>query len=260
MICVRGKKCSDAPAGSSLYDFVILSSITKELNPSIRKVKNVMIVGGSRIAHYLADMLTERGVHTKIIDCDEKRCLELSDQMGNTRIICGDARDRELLQEEGIEKMDAFISLTGLDEENIIASMYASSCGVPKIISKISDRDMASMVSRLGLDIVISPKTLTADLIIRFVRSVEYADGNDFKALYTISGGRIEVMEYLVDGDLPFLGKPLSELKIRTGILIAFIVRNGQPIIAGGSTSIEVGDNVIVVAPKGHIKSLSDIL
>ena len=119
---------------------------------------------------------------------------------------------------------------------------------------------MASMVSRLGLDIVISPKTLTADLIIRFVRSVEYANGNDFKALYTISGGRIEVMEYLVDGDLPFLGKPLSELKIRTGILIAFIVRNGQPIIAGGSTSIEVGDNVIVVAPKGHIKSLADIL
>ena len=162
-----------------------------------------MIVGGSRIAHYLCEMLTKHGVKTKIIDCDENRCRELSEQLPDTRIIHGDARDRELLQEEGIERMDAFISLTGLDEENIIASMFANSCGVPKIISKISDRDMARMVDKLGLDIVISPKTLTADLILRFVRSIAYAGGSSVKTLYTISSGNIEVMEYFVEGDPP---------------------------------------------------------
>ena len=237
-----------------------LNSFTKELIPSIRKVKNVMIVGGSRIAHYLCDMLAEHGVKTKIIDCDENRCRELSEQLPDTRIIHGDARDRELLQEEGIERMDAFISLTGLDEENIIASMYASSCGVPKVISKISDRDMARMVDRLGLDIVISPKILTADLIVRFVRSIAYAGKNTVRTLYTISDGSIEVMEYFVDGDLPFIGKPLSDLPIRSNILIACIIRDGVPLIAGGSTSICQGDSVIVVARKGRLKSLADIV
>ena len=237
-----------------------LNSLTKKLNPSIRKVKNVMIVGGSRIAHYLCEMLTSRGVKTKIIDCDENRCRELCEQLPDTRIIHGDARDRELLQEEGIERMDAFISLTGLDEENIIASMFASSCGVPKIISKISDRDMARMVDKLGLDIVISPKTLTADLILRFVRSIAYAGGSSVKTLYTISNGNIEVMEYLVDGALPFLGKPLADLPIRSGILIACVIRDGQPLIAGGSTTICLGDSVIIVAPKGRLKNLADIV
>ena len=236
-----------------------LNELSKKVNPSFRKVKNVMIVGGSRIAHYLSDILLEQGVRVKIVDLSEKRCLELSEQITGARIICGDARDRELLQEEGIEKMDAFIALTGLDEENIIASIYADSCGVPKVISKIGDRDMAGMVDRLGLDIVVSPKTLTADIIIRYARSLEYAGDDSMKTLYTICNGKIEVMEYHVDGDLPFLGQPLANLKIKPGILIACIVRDGRTIIANGASTIAHGDNVIVVSRKGKVKSLLDI-
>lgn len=236
-----------------------LIELSKKINPQVRKVKNIMIVGGSRIAHYLSDILLEKNIRVKIIDLDEKRCQELSEQLPNARIICGDARDRELLQEEGIEKMDAFISLTGLDEENIIASMYADSCHLPKVISKISDQDMAGMVDRLGLDIVVSPKTLTADMIVRYVRSIESAAENEVKTLYTICNGKIEVMEYHVDGDLPFLGQPLANLKIKPGILIACIVRDGRTIIANGSSTIAKNDNVIIVSRKGKVKSLMDI-
>ncbi len=236
-----------------------LTELSKKVNPSVRKVKNVMIVGGSRIAHYLTNRLLDQGAHVKIIDRSEKRCQELSDLVPGAQIICGDARDRELLQEEGIEKMDAFISLTGLDEENIIASIYADSCQVPKVISKISDRDMAGMVDRLGLDIVVSPKTLTADIIVRYARSIERTGESSMKTLYTICNGKIEVMEYHVDHYVPFLGRPLANLKIKPGILVACIVRNGHTIIANGSTSIAPGDNVIIVARKGKVKSLMDI-
>ncbi|MBQ6540046.1 MAG: Trk system potassium transporter TrkA, partial [Oscillospiraceae bacterium] len=237
-----------------------LNSLAKKLYIFNHKIKNVMIIGGSRIAYYLSRQLTDLGMRVKIIDNDIDRCKELSELLTGVQIIHGDARDRELLAEEGLSKMDAFITLTSVDEENIIASMLGLENKVPKVITKISDTDMASMTYLLGLESSISPKDITADSIIRYVRAMANTGESSMKTLYTICGSQVEVMEFHVDGNLDFLGKPLAELPIREQTLIGCIVRDGQPMIAKGSSTIEVNDNVIVVAGKGRIKDLVNIL
>ena len=238
----------------------VLNSFVKKIFPNSHKVKNVMIIGGSRIAYYLSGQLADAGMKVKIIDNDLKRCKELSELLPDAQIIFGNARDRELLLEEGLEKMDAFVTLTSVDEENIIASMLGVSYNIQKVITKINDTDMAAMMYKLGLDIAISPKDITADTIIRYVRAMANSGESAMTTLHTISNAQVEVMEFHVDGDMQFLGKPLMDLPIKAQTLIGCIVRKGQAIIANGSTTIEKNDNVIVVAARGKIKKLGDIL
>ena len=237
-----------------------LNSFIRKLYPNTKRIKNVMIIGGSHIAYYLTSTLIESGMKVKIIDNDFAKCRQLSDLLPGATIIHGNARDRELLQEEGVEKMDAFVTLTGVDEENIIASMFGMKNNIPKIVTKINDTFMTDMMDRLGLEIAITPKDITADSIVRYVRAMANSGESSMKTLYTISNSKVEVMEFYVDGDLPFLGKPLHKLQIRPQTLIGCIVRDGHPIIAKGSTVIERGDSVIVVAGKGRISNLTDII
>jgi trk system potassium uptake protein TrkA len=237
-----------------------LNSFAKKLYIFNHKIKNVMIIGGSHIAYYLSRQLTDIGMHVKIIDNDVDRCRHLSELLPGVQIINGNARDRELLAEEGLDKMDAFITLTGMDEENIIASMLGLESNIPKVITKINDTDMASMMYKLGLEIAISPKDITADSIVRYVRAMANTGESSMKTLYTICNAKVEVMEFHVDGNLEFLGKPLAEVPIKDQTLIGCIVRDGQPVIAKGSSTIEKDDNVIVVAAKGKIKDLVDII
>jgi len=237
-----------------------LNAFVRKLYPNKQKIKNVMIIGGSHIAYYLTNTLIDSGMKVKIIDNDFDRCRHLSDILPKATIIHGNARDRELLQEEGVEKMDAFVTLTGVDEENIIASMFGVKNNIPKIVTKINDTFMTDMMDRLGLEIAITPKEITADSIVRYVRAMANSGESSMKTLYTISNGQAEVMEFHVDGDLPFLGVPLHKLKTKEQTLIGCVVRDGHPIIAKGSTTIEKKDSVIVVAEKGKISNLTDIM
>lgn len=224
------------------------------------KVKNVMIAGGSRIAYYLARQLEPIGIRVKIIESDLKRCHELTELMPEAMIIHANASDWEMLHEEGIDDMDAFVALTGMDEENIILSIYASACCVPKIITKVSNITFPAMLDKMGLDTVISPKTITADHIIRYVRAMQNSEGSPVETLYRIANEGAEALEFIVKPGCAFTGIPLKDLELKTQILIACIVRNGKAIVASGNTTIETGDNVVVVTKNNALRDFQDIL
>nr|WP_122012138.1 Trk system potassium transporter TrkA [Maliibacterium massiliense] len=225
------------------------------------KVKDVMIAGGSRIAYYLARQLGEMGVRVRIIDNDPARCRELCELLPDTRVLLGDASDQELLQEEGIEQMDAFVTLTGYDEVNIILSMYASACRVPKVITKVNSVTFPGLMEKIGLDIVISPKALTADVIVGYVRAMQNSEGSAMETMYKLLGGRMEALDFHVRaGDHPILGIPLKDLHTKAQTLIACIVRDGRTIIPNGQTTIEKGDHVILLTGNGMLRNLKDVL
>lgn len=248
-------------------DRIYVTAATPQINDFMsklklihHKIKNVMIAGGGRIAYYLARQLESFGMNLKIIESDMERCRELSELLPHATILYGDASNHELLHEEGIESMDAFVALTGFDEENIIISMYAHACNVPKVITKISNINFPSMLDRMGLDTVISPKMIIANQIVRYVRAMQQSEGSSVEALYRIVDDRVEVLEFKLNKGLPFLGIPLKDLKLKKQILIGCIVRKGKAKIATGSSTLEADDNVIVISGNSGLTDINDIL
>lgn len=160
-----------------------------------------MILGGSRTAYYLAKMLGTIGTSVKIIEQDKNVCKELCDKLPNTTIINGDGAQQELLLEEGIRSMDAVVSLTGIDEENILFSFFASSQKVPKVISKVNKQELESIAGKLGLDCIISPKRTITDFIVRYARALENSNGSNVETLYKLMDGRAEAVEFIANNE-----------------------------------------------------------
>lgn len=225
------------------------------------KVRTVMICGGSRTAYYLSMKLLSLGMDVKIIEKSEERCIELSDAMPKATIINGDAADHELLLEEGLDKVDAFLSLTGMDEENIVMSMYAKAMGVQKIITKVNNDALLSMTDQLGLKSVVSPKNITANRVISYVRAMQnsYTSAN-VQTMYRLLDDKVEALEFIIREKSDYMNVPLKELNLKKDILIACIVRRRKIIIPGGDDVMKVGDSVIVVTFNQHIQDLADIL
>ena len=227
----------------------------------ISKAKNVMICGGGRVAYYLGSQLLELGMQVKIIEVDEKRCMELCDLLPKATIIHGNATDHELLEEEGISKADAFVTLTGMDEENIIMSMYAKSRHVPKIVTKVNDEGLQSMMDQLGMESVVSAKNVTANVITSYVRAMRNSMGSaNVETVYKLIGGKIEALEFRIREKTRYTGIPLKNLKLKSNHLVACIVRNRRTIIPGGNDTLEVGDNVIVISMEQGLEDLQDIM
>ena len=225
-----------------------------------REARSVMIVGGGHIAHYLARMLIDIGVSVRIVERNQARCEQLSELLPKAMIIHGDGTEQELLLEEGIASVDAFVSLTGYDEENIILSMYASSRGVGKVITKVNRAPLASLVEGVGLESIISPKDLSVNSILRYVRAMQNSEGSNVETLYKIVGGRVEALEFRADVTAPLLGIPLKELQLRPNLLIASIARDKRTILPGGDDVILANDRVIVVTTNEQLRDLKDIL
>ena len=227
----------------------------------IGKAKNVMICGGGRVAYYLGSQLLELGMQVKIIEVDEKRCMELCDLLPQATIIHGNATDHELLEEEGISKADAFVTLTGMDEENIIMSMYAKSRHVPKVVTKVNDEGLQSMVDQLGMESVVSAKNVTANAITSYVRAMRNSMGSaNVETVYKLIGGKIEALEFRIREKTRYTGIPLKDLKLKSNHLVACIVRNRRTIIPGGNDTLEVGDSVIVISMGQGLEDLQDIM
>jgi len=249
-----GDKINVIAQANDMYDFF------NSLGRTLPEARDVMLVGGGRISFYLARMLTENGARVKIIDIDPNRCQELSRLLPQAMIICGDGTDQELLSEEGIDTMDAVIALTGFDEENIILALYAQSTTEAKIITKVNRPTLANIAESTGLGSIISPRTLTANIIIRYVRSMQNSMGSNIETLHRLMDGAVEALEFRVNETFPMLDVPLMNLQLKQGILVACISRSGRTIIPGGRDYISVGDRVIVVAADKHLDDLSDIL
>ena len=223
-------------------------------------VNSAMFVGGGKLTVYLAKALADTKIKIKIIEQDEERCRILSEILPHAMIIHGDGSDQKLLLEEGIRQTEAFASLTGFDEENILLSLYAASQSRAKLITKVNKIAFENVINSLNLGSVIYPKMLTADIILQYVRAMQNSMGSNIETLYKIVADKAEALEFRVRGDSPVLGIPLEKLRTRNNLLVACINRNGRIIMPRGKDTLEAGDTVIIVTTHTGINDLKDIL
>ena len=224
------------------------------------RVRQVMLIGGGRMGYYLARQLLATGMDVKIIETNAKRCEELSQLLPEATILHGDGTDQRLLLEEGIEHMDAIAALTGIDEENIIISLFAGRTTRAKVITKVNRSSYEPLVASLSLDSVFYPRNICADNVVRYVRAMQNSDAYaSMETLCKIVSNKVEAMEFRVTASANFCGIPLQDLHTKDGLLIGCISRGGKTITPRGSDTIEVGDSVIVVTTHGGLRSLNDI-
>ena len=223
-------------------------------------IRRVSILGGSRIAQYLAWTLTTTGTHVTIVEKNEAKCLTLAEKLPKATIIHGDGTDHHLLESEGIFHCDAFIALTDRDEENLLMALTAKRYGVKKVVPKMSRLGYLDIVSLTGLDSVVSPKAIVAGQISSYVRGLANSQGSAVESLHYILGGAIEAVEFTATSATHFLDRPLSDLHFRKGLLVAAIVHDGKMVIPNGHSKIHAGDRVIVVAKELFLQDLNDIL
>lgn len=225
-----------------------------------RQARNVMLLGGSRVAFYLSKMLLSSGSNVNLIDTDRAMCHHFSDQLPGINTYCGDGTHQELLLEAGLRDQDAFVTLTGMDEENILVAYYAKSQQVSQVIAKVNRDEMADMAEQMGLESVISPKDVVVNVVIRYARALASSKGSSIENLYQLMDGKAEALEFIVRGSSAFTEIPLKQMRLKKDILIAGIIRDRKAIIPAGDDMILSGDRVVVIAGQHRLKALSDIL
>ena len=235
-----------------------LATLLKNLGIHTRRVRNCLIGGGSKVTFYLAKAL-EKDIAVRIIEQDAKRCRELAAALPNCTVICGDCSDRTELENQGLLNCDAFLAMTGVDEMNMITSLYATGRGVGQVITKLGRSGSTDLADSLNLGSVICPRELCSGNIVRYVRAMENQTGAAV-SVHTIADGKAEAVEFVVDESTRNCGVPLKELKLRSGVLLATIARGSRVEIPGGDSTLETGDTVVVVTT-GHeaLQSLNDI-
>lgn len=224
------------------------------------KVKDVMVVGGGRIAHYVAKNLEKSNINLRIIESNEQRAKQLSSAFPHCTIINGDGTNPELLDEENIKDVDAFVSLTGMDEENIITSLYAKSFGINKIITKVNRHGFVKIAENAGCGTILTPKEIVVNRIVQYVRAKINSTGSNVRKLYRLVNNKIEALEFKVSEDAKCINVPLKDLVIKPNILICAIIRDEKVIFPAGTDCILPNDEVIVISMAKYIYELDDIL
>lgn len=232
----------------------------KRIGIHVQRIKNVMIMGGGRIAYYLAQYLDEMNIKVKIIEIDRERCRELTELLPHALVICGDGSDETLLRSENFSDMGAFVAVTGRDEDNLISALLAKQHGVKKVVAKVHRMSHSDIIRSMGIDNVVSPKLITTNYIIRYVRGLKNAMGNPVNALYRIVENKAEVIELTAVNSVKYIDIPLKKLNVIKGILIAAIVRKNEIIIPNGNDVIKPGDNVILITKDKEITDLDNII
>lgn len=237
-----------------------LEKFYRSLGALHRRVKSCLIIGGGKITYYLLRMLSHTDMHVKVLEHDREKAKELAHEFPKVTVIHTDGSEKSNLDEEGIHNYEAVVSLTGMDEENIVISMYASKCNVKKNITKINRTAIVSYLGDIGLMSIITPKRLIANRITRFVRAIENSAGSNVDALYKLADERVESLQFNVKGGSKVVGIPLKDLSMKANIIVAYLVRSGEAIFPGGNDTIEVGDKVIVITTRGQLYDIDDIL
>ena len=235
-----------------------LAAFCKKLKIFKPRAKSVFIIGGGKIAYYLAKELLSGGVSVKILETDKARCEELSADLVGATVLFGDGTDQTILDEEGLKNSDGCVTLTGMDEENVIISLYAKQKSIDKIVTKVDRSSVAEMVKKLGLDTVLSPRTVITNRIIMFIRAAQTEFSEKIDSLYILND-KVEALEFTVGDEFERQSEPLSKLKIKKDVLVGGIVRNGEYIFPSGDACLHKGDKVIVVTTLKQIGGLSDI-
>lgn len=259
------------PSGNTIVranDKLVLTGRTKQLQSFFNElkilkndpIKEVMIIGGGRITYYLTPMLSELGIAVTIIEKDAEKCLKLVESFPYATIIHGDGTDHELLMSENLEKMDGFVALTDNDEENVMVSMFAAAKGVSHVIPKVNRVELGFIFEKLGLRNAITPKNITANHIVSYVRAMQNSLGSNVESLLKIKDERIEILEFRVRQNCRLIGRPIMEIGFKPGILIAYVTHHGEPKVADGQTKVALGDTVIVISKRKGLSDINDIL
>lgn len=240
-------------------DTQLIAQLLKEMNLISEPLKNILIIGGGKIAYYLAKTLINKKYKVKLIENDGERAIELAESLPKATIICGDGTDHDLLVEEGIETTDACIALTNIDEENIIISMYAKKLKLPKVIAKIKRSSFLGMLNDLGIVNAVSPQDIVASKIVSYIRAISNKKGSNVLTLYKLVNNQVEALEFHAKKKSRIYNKPLKDLKIKENCLIACIIRDGDVIIPGGNDFIKLDDHVLVVTTHPNFDDLMDV-
>lgn len=237
------------------------SRFLKRLGVLSERNRSIMILGGGRIAYYLAKNLSLTGARVKIIENNLNRCEVLSENLKDVTVIHGDGMDQDFLLSEGIEHADAIVAFMDSDEENILISLFAKDVNPKaKVITEINNLSFTKIVENLPLDTVVHPKHLTGEFIIRYVRGMQNSVGSNVETLYRLSGDKAEALEFRVRDENMATGVPLSMLNLKPDLNIACINRHGKIIIPNGTDTIELNDTVIVITKQKGLSDLKDIL
>ncbi len=234
----------------------------KQIGYKANDIRNIMIIGGGKLAVYLANSLNNININTTIVEKDLETAKNLSEKFPRINIVHGDGTNRSLLLEEGLLEADAFICLTGIDEENIVLSLFAKNTS-PKIktITKVNHTLFREVIKTLDIDSVIYPKFTTANTILTTVRAKQNDDErSEVTQLTRIINNKVEAIEFEVAEDCRLIGQTLTDLRIRKNILLGSITRGNTVIIPKGSDTLQVGDTVVVVTTTERLSALDDIL
>ncbi len=265
----RGEEVSIPNGNYVLHDNDYVSFVATPQNATkfftkigmkIQRVKNTLIIGGGKITYYLANQLLAMGIQVKIIENNQERCADLSEALPAANIIHGDGVDESLLLAEGIQNAQSVVSLTNMDEENLLISLFAKKHTHAKIIAKVNRITFNDIIDDLDIGSVIYPKYLTAYTILKYVRAMQNAQGSNVETLYKILNNQAEALEFLIRENSPVVGVTLSELNTRDNLLLCCINRRGRIIIPRGQDTIEVGDTVMVVTTHRGLRDIRDIL
>ncbi len=246
---------------SIVASFKNCSDFFKKIGIKSNRIKSTIIIGGGVIGYYLADILIKSGIDVKIIEKNKNRCEELSLLLPKANIICADGTDYNVLLEEGIEYTDSVVALTNIDEENILLSLFAQSKTKGKLITKINRIEYDEVIKKLELDSIIFPKNITSENILKFVRATNNSlSSSEIQTMHFILGDKAEALEFEINKESAVTKDTLSKLKIKKGVLVACINRNGRIITPKGNDKIEIGDSVIIVTKQSGLKDINDIL
>jgi len=271
LICgIESEGQLDIPDGSNVFKAGdLISFIATPLNThkffrhigmKTHHVKDCIIVGGGKTSYYLAKQLSEMNINVKVIERDKKHCETLCTLLPNALVINGDGADESLLLEEGIKEAGSFIPLTGLDEENILLTLFAKKNSKAKVITKINRSTFNDVIDGLDIGSVIYPRYMSTETIIRYVRGMQNSIGSNIETLYHIFENRAEAIEFEITEESQITGKPLMELTLKEDLLVACINRRGRIIIPRGGDTIQPGDTVVIVTTHTGFKDVSDIL
>ena len=237
-----------------------VKSFMEGISFKTNRVRDTLIIGGSRTAYYLASRLLSVGISVKIIERSKSRCEELSILLPKAIIINGDGTDEELLKGEGIENVESFVPLTGIDEENILLTLYAQQVSNTKVVTKINRMNFKNVINNLNLGSVVYPRYITSEAIIAYVRAKKDSINSNIETLYHMFDYQVEAIEFRIDEPSAVTDISLKDLSLKKELLICFISRNGSILIPSGQDCIKVGDTVMIVTTHTGFKDIQDIL
>ena len=236
-----------------------LSVLLKNLGITTRPVRRVLLCGGGRVAYYLAQALEDDKISVLLLERDRARCVNLAEMLPTTQVIQGDCSNQALLEEQGIRDCDAVVALTGLDETNMVLSLYANTRGVNQTITKLSREETISIAGTMALGSIISPKELSSNIIVQYVRAMENQTGAAV-SVHAIADGQAEAVEFVVDEKTRNCGVPLKAMKLKPDVLLASIIHGTDSQVPGGDSQFMPGDRVVVVTSRrGSLQQLGDI-